>query len=148
ALRLLRQVRAAGFTITAVLGDAEFGDVTVLRAALHRLALPYALGISSTLTAFTRRPPLVTPLPGSDRGRPRTARRVRPTDRPIAVRDIARALPRSAWRWISWRNGEQASRRARFAAVRVTPATGWRVGRLAPEVWLLCEHEAGHASRI
>jgi len=37
ALSLLRQVRAAGFTITAVLGDAEFGDVTLLRAALHRL---------------------------------------------------------------------------------------------------------------
>ena len=26
-------------------------------------------------------------------------------------------------------------------AVRVTPATGWRIGRLAPEVWLLCERE-------
>ena len=28
ALTLLRQVGAAGFTVTAVLGDAEFGDVT------------------------------------------------------------------------------------------------------------------------
>ena len=50
ALTLLRQVRAAGFELTAVIGDAEFGDVTMLRAALHRLRLPYALGISSTLT--------------------------------------------------------------------------------------------------
>lgn len=148
ALRLLRQVRAAGFTITAVLGDAEFGDVTLLRATLHRLALPYALGISSTLTVFTRRPQLVMPVPGSGRGRPRTARRVRTADRPIAVRDIARDLPRSAWRWISWRNGAQPSRRARFATLRVTPARGWRVGRLAPEVWLLCEQEAGAAPRL
>jgi SRSO17 transposase len=64
------------------------------------------------------------------------------TDRPIAVRAVARDLPRSAWHWIHWRNGAQPSRRARFAALRVTPATGWRAGRLAPEIWLLCEREA------
>ncbi len=141
ALTLLRQVRAAGFDLTAVIGDAEFGDVTLLRAALHRLRLPYALGISSTLTVFVRRPRLVAPIPREGRGRPRTARRVAETDRPMAVSDVARGLPRSAWRWVRWRNGTQPSRRARFAALRVTPAMGWRVGRLAPEVWLLCERE-------
>lgn len=56
ALTLLRQVRAAGFELTAVIGDAEFGDVTQLRSTLHRLGLRYALGISSTLTVFVRRP--------------------------------------------------------------------------------------------
>lgn len=141
ALTLLRQVRAAGFDLTAVIGDAEFGDVTVLRAALHRLRLPYALGISSTLTVFVRRPRLVAPIRREGRGRPRTAHRVAERDRPQAVREVARGLPRSAWRWIRWRNGTQPARRARFAAVRVTPATGWRGGRLAPEVWLLCERE-------
>jgi SRSO17 transposase len=30
ALTLLRQIRAAGFDITAVLGDAEFGDNTTV----------------------------------------------------------------------------------------------------------------------
>lgn len=39
ALTLLRQVRAAGFDVTAVLGDAEFGDVTVVRAALRQCYL-------------------------------------------------------------------------------------------------------------
>lgn len=141
ALALLRQVRAAGFELTAVIGDAEFGDVTQLRTTLHRLALPYALGISSTLTVFVHRPRLVPAITRAGRGRPRTARRVAETDRPLAVREVARRLPRSAWRWIRWRNGTQPSRRARFAALRVTPATGWRVGRLAPEVWLLCERE-------
>jgi len=140
ALTLLRQVRAAGFEATAVIGDAEFGDVTLFRAALHRLRLAYALGISSTLTAFPQRPRLVPPVPRADgQGRPRTRRRV--VDEPIAVRDIARSLPRSAWRAISWRNGHQPRRRAPFAAMRVTPARGWRDGRLAPDVWLLCERE-------
>lgn len=143
ALTLLRQVRAAGFELTAVIGDAEFGDVTVLRATLHRLRLAYALGVSSTLTVFRRRPRLVARRPRADgRGRPRTARRVAETDRPLSVAEIARQQPRSAWRWIRWRNGTQPSRRARFVALRVTPAQGWRIGRLAPEVWLLCEREA------
>jgi SRSO17 transposase len=142
ALTLLRQVRAAGFELTAVIGDAEFGDVTALRAALHRLRLPYALGISSTLTVFRQRPRLIRrePREGGP-GRPRTARRVAETDRPMSVAHVARQLPLSAWHWIRWRNGAQPSRRARFVAVRVTPATGWRIGRLAPEVWLLCERE-------
>jgi SRSO17 transposase len=43
ALTLLRQVRAAGFQITAVLGDAEFGDNATLRRTLHRMHVPYAL---------------------------------------------------------------------------------------------------------
>ena len=44
ALTLLRQIRAAGFQVTAVLGDAEFGDNATLRRTLHRWQLPYALG--------------------------------------------------------------------------------------------------------
>ena len=45
ALRLLRQVRASGFAVTAVLADAEFGDNRMFRNMLHRLRLPYAVGI-------------------------------------------------------------------------------------------------------
>jgi SRSO17 transposase len=57
ALTLLRQIRAAGFQVTAVVGDADFGDNAMLRRALHRWNLPYALGISSTLTVFRDRSP-------------------------------------------------------------------------------------------
>jgi SRSO17 transposase len=46
ALTLLRQVRTSGITVTAVLGDAEFGDNATLRRTLHRATLPYALGVS------------------------------------------------------------------------------------------------------
>ena len=61
ALTLLRQIRAAGFHVTAVLGDAEFGDNATLRRTLHRLKLPYALGISSTLTVFRGTPTVAVP---------------------------------------------------------------------------------------
>lgn len=60
ALTLLRQIRAAGFHVTAVVGDAEFGDNATLRRTLHRLKLPYALGISSSTAelciSIARRP--------------------------------------------------------------------------------------------
>jgi SRSO17 transposase len=147
ALRLLRQVRAAGFTLTAVLGDAEFGDVTVLRAALHRLRLPYALGISSDVTVFAGRPRLRPPA-WLRWGRGRARWHLASATSPITVRDLIAQQPRAAWRGITWRNGGQPTRRARFVAVRGTPAHGWRTGRLAPEVWVLGEEEAGRTRRL
>src|SRR5438552_2167837 len=57
ALTLFRQVRASGIRVTGVLGDAEFGDNTTLRRALHRAKLPYALGVSSNLKVFVATPP-------------------------------------------------------------------------------------------
>jgi SRSO17 transposase len=147
ALRLLRQARAARLTLTAVLADAEFGDVTAFRAALHRLQLPYAVGISSHLTVFTTRPRVRVP-EANRRGRPRTRLHMVKTVVPVAVREFATRLPRSRWRRVTWRNGRRPTRTARFAAARVTPAHEWRHGRLASEVWLLCEEEAGTKPRL
>jgi SRSO17 transposase len=146
ALTLLRQVRAAGFELTGVVGDAEFGDVSAVRATLHRLKLPYALGISSDLTVFLERP---SRRPRVRRGRVGAiATRVDlGAQRPIAVTKVAAQVPRRAWRTIRWRNGTHRARRARFAALRVTPAHGWRQGTLAPVVWLLCEREEGRGGR-
>ena len=124
ALTLLRQIRAAGFQITAVLGDAEFGDNGRLRQYLHRAGLPYALGISSHLTVF------------------------RDADtRAVAVRAIGEQLPRTAWRLVTWRNGRNRPWKAQFAALRVTPAQRWPHRRRAPEVWLLCERDLGATPR-
>ena len=62
AVTLLRRVRAAGIHITAVVGDAEYGDNSTLRQALSRWRLPYAVGISGELTLF-RGTPTVRPQP-------------------------------------------------------------------------------------
>ena len=147
ALRLLRQTRASGLTLTAVLADAEFGDVTAFRAALHRLRLPYAVGISSDLTVFPSRPQLMRPA-ATGRGRPRTRWRLAAAIMPIAVRLLIAQRPRAAWRRVTWRNGTQPQRAARFTAVRVTPAHDWRGRGLAPEVWLLGEEETGRTRRL
>src|SRR5262245_16132286 len=81
-------------------------------------------------------------------GRPATRARLVADPPAVAVRQVGRTLPPAAWRVVSWRNGRQPRRRARFAAVRVTPAHDWRQGKLVPEVWLLIEEEAGRAGRL
>src|SRR5688572_3814915 len=78
ALALLQQARASGVQVTAVLGDAEFGDNGTLRQYLHRAGLPYALGISSHLTVFREAGPSA-----------------------LAVRAIGEQLPRTAWRVVT-----------------------------------------------
>ena len=129
ALTLLRQVRAAGFQITAVLGDAEFGDNATLRRALHRLKLPYALGISSTLTVFRGTPR--GRRPAAQTGRRPHADSLQVTDgsRPEAVRAIAAQLPaaRVAPHHVAQRHesavGGALRRAARHAGARLAGAS-------------------------
>jgi SRSO17 transposase len=148
ALTLLRQIRAAGFHVTAVLGDAEFGDNATLRRTLHRLQLPYALGISSTLTVFRGTPRVAVPPPQPGRRRPPTRLQLSDASRPEAVRAVAASVPPRAWRRVTWRNGTNRPWAAHFAALRVTPAHDWRAHRLAPEVWLLFERDLGATPRV
>lgn len=143
ALTLWRQVRAAGFEITAVVGDAEFGNNATLRRAFHRAHLPYALGVSSDLKVFLGTPRLVAPPARTGTGRPRTRPQLPLDTTTIEARAWAATQPRRHWRLVSWRNGTNAPWRARFCATRVTPAHDWRERRLAPEVWLLCERDLG-----
>jgi SRSO17 transposase len=147
ALTLLRQVRTSGITVTAVLGDAEFGDNATLRRTLHRAKLPYALGVSSTLTVFAGTPGVTTPEPLVGKGRPRTRRLLAADVQRVAVSMLAAEQPAKAWRLITWRNGTNRPWRAHFFARRVTPAHDWRERRMAPEVWLLCERDRGRTPR-
>ena len=91
ALTLIRRARAAGLQITAVLADAEFGDVTAFRRALHRWRLPYAVGVSRHLTVFPGTPAVHVP-PSARTGRPRSQLVLVHDTRPIAVRALALAL--------------------------------------------------------
>lgn len=142
ALTLLRQVRASGFTVTGVVADAEFGDTSLFRAMLHRLRLPYAVGISASQTVFEGRPRLLEQRRHPGRGRPRT-RPVLPAGvQPVTVAALATAHP--GWRRLRWRNRREGREwTVQCVALRVTPAHDWRARRLAPEVWLLAERDTG-----
>ena len=147
ALTLIRRARAAGLHLTAVVADAEFGDITAFRRMLHQWRLPYALGVSRHLTVFRGTPAVHIP-PSARTGRPRSQLVLVEDTRPITVRALALALPPRAWRRVTWRNGTNRPWAARFAARRVTPANEWRNRGLAPEVWLLCEQDLGLTPRI
>ncbi len=145
ALTLLRQVRASGLTVTGVLADAEFGDASLFRAMLHRVRLPYAVGISSSQTVFLGRPGLGRP-PSGPMGRPRTRPTLAAGVRSYTVAEAAARHRR--WRSISWRNRGGGRRwTVHCMARRVTPAHDWRERRLAPEVWLLAERDTRASPR-
>jgi SRSO17 transposase len=113
------------------------------------LGLPYVVGIKSSVVVW---PPGLEPLPPKPyrgMGRPPVVPR-RTTDRqPVSVKDLANALPASAFQVISWRQGTNEMLSGRFAAVRVRHAGG-NIGkaRLHPEQWLLIEWPAGDAEPL
>jgi SRSO17 transposase len=147
-ITLIRRARAAGLQLTAVVADAEFGDITAFRRLLHQWRLPYALGISRHLTVFHGTPAVhIPPDPRTGWSCSQLVMVDRKTAA-ISVRALALGLPARAWRRVTWRNGTNRPSAARFAAVRVTPANEWRNRRLAPEVWLLCEQDLGLTPRI
>ena len=123
ALTLVRRKRAAGVTLTAVVADAEYGDNSTVRQTLHRLRLPYALGISPTLTVFRGTPTLRI---NRQQPPPRNRREGWPDQEPVNVRTLSDALPARAWRRVAWRNGTNPPVGSRLRGLRVTPATDWR----------------------
>jgi SRSO17 transposase len=148
ALTLVRQIRASGYPLTAVVGDAEFGDNATLRQALHRSNLPYALGVSCDLKVFVGPPSVVAPTPPRGRGGRRTRPLLAPGVESVLISTLATTAERRDWRIVTWRNGTNPPWRARFLARRVTPAHEWRRRRrLAPDVWLLCERDVGATPR-
>jgi SRSO17 transposase len=63
---------------------------------------------------------------------------------PESVKAIALALPRSAWRKVTWREGTKGKMSSRFARLRVQPAHRWQHGHPElPLLWLLIEWPEG-----
>jgi SRSO17 transposase len=139
ALTLIRRARAAGLHLTAVVADAEFGDITAFRRLLHQWRLPYALGVSRQLTVFRGTPAVHIP-PSSRTGRPRShgARARHSSDHRVPWR-----CRRRAWRRVT---GAMAPNRPCGAVAAV--ASPANEAPPAPEVWLLCEQDLGLSPRI
>ena len=61
------------------------------------------------------------PKPWSGSGRPRSALGRDAAHQPVPAKQLALGLPKKAWRRVTWREGTNTIRAARFAAVRVRP---------------------------
>ena len=118
ALAHIRRVLKAGFQLTAVLADADYGSNAAFRRGLERLGLRYGVAIRGALTLWTA---------GARRTRTATA--------------LAAAIPDADWRRVSWGAGTKGALAARFVAVRVRPAKS-RGAR-----WLLCERSLANDER-
>lgn len=134
---------SAGVPRGIVLMDAGYGDEAALRDRLSAHALPYAVGIRpQTAVWWGPHQPAPTPVKHGKLGRPRTRVRRDASHLPISVRELARSLPASRYRTITWREGTNAALASRFARVRVCAAQADRAR--APE-WLLIEWPKGEA---
>ncbi len=144
ALELIDQLLAWGLRRQPVLADAGYGNNGAFRQGLAHRGLQYMVGVESTTAVWAPPTPPMGPRRPTAHGRPR------PPDshaQPLALRELAAALPRQAWRTVTWRQGTQGPQRSRFAACRVQPAHGHAHYR--PElasVWVLIEWSADTAA--
>jgi SRSO17 transposase len=111
AVAQVRAIVDAGFTLTAVVVDADYGSNADFREALERLGLAYGVAIRGE-AVFT--------VAGVD-----TA--------PLSAKDLAASAPDDAWETVTWGTGTAGPLTARFCALRVRPSTG------RGDRWLLCE---------
>jgi SRSO17 transposase len=143
----LDQIHAAiadGVQTEMVLADAGYGNDTGFRDGITAVGLAYVVGVQSTISLW---PPGKQPLPPkvwSGRGRPTSAIRRDADHQPVSAKAMALALPKKAWRRVTWREGSNTKLTSRFAAVRVRPAhRDYARPTPRPEEWCLIEWPPG-----
>jgi SRSO17 transposase len=140
ALDQIRAACAAGLPRGLVLTDAGYGNDTEFRTGLTALGLIYAVGIQASTTVWAPGTRPLPPKPWSGKGRRPTRLRRDDDHKPVPVTDLARSLPASQWRSVTWREGTNTPRRSRFASVRVPAAhRDDERAELRAEEWLLIE---------
>lgn len=129
ALDEIDRLVADGVAKAPIVMDAGYGRATELRDEIAERGMQYVAAIREEMTVQ---------LPGQKGVREH-----------IAVGDLARELPKSAWRSVWWRHGTKGEMRSRFALLRVRAAKrepGRREER--PLEWLLIEWPATEAAPI
>lgn len=130
--------------LAPVVADAGYGASTEFRDALSERGLSYAVGILPDTSVWPPGQEPLPPLPGQGRGRPITRLRRTPEHQPMAVRELAQTLPRTAWKAIRWREGTKGTMVSRVARVRVRVAHRDHLRTESREVeWLLMEWPSG-----
>jgi len=118
ALSHIRRVLKAGFQLTAVVADADYGSTAAFRRGLEQLGLRYGVAIRWFLTMWT---------PGAPR--------------PQTAGEIAAQIPEVEWQHVTWAEGTKGPLAARFAATRVRPT------KSRGDRWLLCERSLADDER-
>jgi len=101
ALDMVKRAMSANLPLGVVNADAWYGSIPAFRGGLAALGLFYTVDINAT-TEVTR-----LPKEGEEIGST------------LSVLDLAKALPASAYRVVTWRQGTRKKLSSRFAHVRV-----------------------------
>jgi len=140
ALEQIRQAVDKEVPGDLVLADAGYGVDGRFRAGLTELGLPYVVGVQSSISVWE---PGQQPLPAKrwqGLGRPPRSLRRSKKHQPVAAKQLALALPATAWKKVTWREGANKKLTSRLAAVRLRPAhRDYERSAPYPEEWLLME---------
>ena len=140
ALELVDEALTRGLPPAPVLADSDYGDDYAWRAALRQRAVGYCVATEPKAKAWTGAP-VGSPPPAAGRPAPQD-----PLPIPKRLDQIARALPKAAWRTVVWRAGTRGAMQGRFARVPLWASHGHtqrpHQGERARE-WLLVEWPPG-----
>ncbi len=128
-LAMLKRAHEDSIPLGVVLADAGYGSSSAFRLGLHRLGVPYSVGVSSTATVYE------------------VGEFINRGGQAIDLRALAFKLEaKGKFERCSWRDGTRNELSARFALRRVTPcAEQGRELDERPPVWLLIEWRDGEA---
>jgi SRSO17 transposase len=145
ALELIDQMLGWEVPRLPVVADSAYGNSFEFREQLRRRGLSYVVAVEPTTVVWKEDPKAVRVPPSAPTGRPR---RYPPLGLTPAAQDlatVARQLPASAWKKVTWREGTRGPQRSRFAQLKVWAAHGWRAQRHPERVaeWLLVEWPEG-----
>lgn len=129
ALEMLARAHEDGVPLGVVLADAGYGSSSDFRLGLHRLGLPYSVGVVSTSKVFEVHQVV-------NRG-----------GHAIDLRKLATKLDaKGKFQHVTWRTGSGGELSARFAMRRVTPCAEQRHELdERSTIWLLIEWRHGEA---
>jgi len=140
ALELIAQAKDWSLPVGTVLADSAYGNDFDFRQELRARQLGYAASVEPKTVVWLKDPQVPLP-PPRRKGRPRRHPRMEDLPPVFSLRAVARKLPATAWRSVTWRIGTQGAQTSRFALVKIWAAHGWKVREYPLRVpeWLLIE---------
>ena len=146
ALELLRQAVARGSVRARWLAaDALYGNSVAFRDGVAALSLYYFTAISCDTLIWRRQVALVVPSYSGKGPKPRKLRLKTPTNAPYQVDELAKRLPKSAWKRTTIKEGSKGPIVSDVAMVRVTEA---RDGLPGPRLWLIIRRNVANPTEV
>jgi SRSO17 transposase len=147
ALELIDQMLSWEVPPLPVVGDSAYGNNFEFREQLRRRGLSYVMAVEPTTVVWSQDPNAIPVPPSAPTGRPRRYPPLQSTPAPQDLASLARQLPGSEWKKVTWRVGSRGAQRSRFAQLKVWAAHGWRAQEHPERVaeWLLIQWPDGEA---